>query len=535
MERVLRNSSYLNAMSTTSTRTRVRDVNPQSGLCPICVSDCAFVCSISLAAFRANEALYPDTKYFGESTASSLKDYGIDWSHINILPRLRGAEGVEEDPDVAVFPNADVSSRVGKLKLKFPLLMGAYGSTDVARKYWDGLASGAALSGCAIVIGENVCGVDPEALFERGKVVRSPEMERRVRIYRDHWDGSHGGIVVQINVEDTRFGVHEYAASKLEVDVVEIKWGQGAKAIGGEIRVRDLQRAIELKRRGYIVLPDPEDPIAQEAFRLGLIDGFERHSRVGMPTEKSTEELVDFIRGLGVKNVTIKTGAYRPADVAWQMKVASELKVDYITFDGAGGGTGMSPVPMMNEMGVPTVYLEALVLRAATTLKKRGKHVPDIVMAGGFIDETQIFKAIAMSNFGDGPFVKAVTMARAPLTAVMKSEYFVRLAVEGKLPSGFKEKYGERPEKFFSLYEHVRRTYARTPGVDIPWGGLGLYSYVQKMATGLKQLLAGARKFKLELINRDDLAALDPLASEVTGLPMLHEVDKEDFERILLS
>ena len=47
----------------------------------------------------------------------------------------------------------------------------------------------------------------------------------------------------------------------------------------------------------------------------------------------------------------------RTVDVAWTMNVAFEAKVDYITFDGAGGGTGMSPVPMMNEMCTPTVYL----------------------------------------------------------------------------------------------------------------------------------------------------------------------------------
>jgi len=49
-----------------------------------------FICEIALSTFRANEALYPETRYFGESTASSLKDYGLDWSHFNLLARLRG-------------------------------------------------------------------------------------------------------------------------------------------------------------------------------------------------------------------------------------------------------------------------------------------------------------------------------------------------------------------------------------------------------------------------------------------------------------
>ncbi|MEM2508572.1 MAG: glutamate synthase-related protein, partial [Candidatus Hadarchaeales archaeon] len=219
----------------------------------------------------------------------------------------------------------------------------------------------------------------------------------------------------------------------------------------------------------------------------------------------------------------------------WTMKVASEAKVDYITFDGAGGGTGMSPVPMMNEMGTPTVYLEAQVLKCAQILKKHGKYVPDISMAGGFINETQIFKSIAMSNFGNGPFVKAITMARAPLTAAMKSTYFIELAREGKLPKDFAENFGAEPEKFFVAIPELKQKYGKD-FERIPLSAIGVYTYLtDRIGVGLKQLMAGARKFKLNLINRDDLIALTRLASEVTGIPMAHEVESEVFEQILLG
>jgi glutamate synthase domain-containing protein 2 len=215
------------------------------------------------------------------------------------------------------------------------------------------------------------------------------------------------------------------------------------------------------------------------------------------------------------------------------MRAASEAEVDYITFDGAGGGTGMSPVPMMNEMGIPTVYLEALVLKAARILKEKHKYVPDISIAGGFINETQIVKAIAMSNFGDGPMIKTVTTARAPLTAVMKSEYFVKLAKEGKLPKSFTEVYGDKPEKFFALSGEFKAKFGEKLGNEIPWSAVGLYSYLYRISVGMKQLLAGMRKFRLDLVSREDLAALSPLASEVTGIPMIHKVDEKVFESIL--
>jgi len=41
------------------------------------------------------------------------------------------------------------------------------------------------------------------------------------------------------------------------------------------------------------------------------------------------------------------------------MTLASEAKIDAVTFDGASGGIGMSPMPMRDEMSFPTVYLKA--------------------------------------------------------------------------------------------------------------------------------------------------------------------------------
>ncbi len=531
---------YANARSTTGTSVRRRDVNTLSGMCPICVKECTVLCEIGKSAFRGREVLYPEPEQFGWSTAASNKDYGLDWSHFNILSRLRGAEGIEPSSDVALFTNVDIETKIGGIPLKLPLAIGAFGSTDVGKNNWDALAIGAALSGIIIIIGENVCGVDHESVFTNGKVTKSPEMERRVRLFKEYWDGKYGDVAVQTNVEDQRFGVDEYVISKLEVNIVERKWGQGAKAIGGEIRVSSLERALELKRRGYVVQPDPEDAAVQEAFKDGLFRTFERHSRVGFPEERGFVEDVEWLRSAGAKYVTIKTGAYRPVDVAWTMKVASEAKVDYITFDGAGGGTGMSPVPMMNEMSTPTVYLEAQILRCARILERAGKYVPDISMAGGFVNETQMLKAIALSNFGGnngrGPFVRTITMARSPLTAAMKSLYFTELAEKNRLPRDFVHKYGNTPEQFFIAGEELRTKYGDKVGEEIPWSAVGVYTYLsERLGLGLKQMLAGTRKFKLDLIDRSDIAALSRLASEVTGIPMLHELEADMFEEILLS
>lgn len=516
------------------TRTRSPDITPLSGICSLCIYSCPILCDIGKAAFRGREVLYPEPEEFGASTAAANKDFGLDWSDVQLMPRLSQVFGVEPIPDKMIFENVDVSTRYGGVDLRIPVFIAALGSTDVAKRNWDGLVYGAAISGTAMVVGENVCGMDKEAVFSNGQVVSSKDMEYRVRTYREFWDGRHGDIAVQTNVEDEMMGVDIYAASKLEVNTIEKKFGQGAKSIGGEVRVSDINRAIELKRRGYIVIPDPEDKNVQEAYKLGAIKTFERHSRIAKPDPQHFLERIDKLRSMGVKRIWIKTGTYRPAEIAFVLKLASEAKADGVTFDGAGGGTGMSPIPMMNESGVPTLYMEAWVLKACNIMKKRGMHIPDIAMAGGFSNEHQIVKAIALSNFGEGPYVKAVAVARAPITAVMKSKYFLELAQKGALPPDFAKRYGTKPEQFFvAAPEIVARYGASNYEKLLKSGAIGLYTYFTKIAVGIKILMAGQRKYKLWLLDRSDVAALTERAARVLGIPTVDEVDKDVFEAIL--
>jgi hypothetical protein len=71
--------------------------------------------------------------------------------------------------------------------------------------------------------------VDPQLVLDnKGKVAKSPEMDRRIETYRKFHEG-YGEILVQMNVEDTRLGTAEYVSSKHNLDTIELKWGQGAK------------------------------------------------------------------------------------------------------------------------------------------------------------------------------------------------------------------------------------------------------------------------------------------------------------------
>ena len=161
-----------------------------------------------------------------------------------------------------------------KTKFRVPMMTGALGSTFIAARYWDGFAIGAALVGYPIVVGENVGGIDKQAVLKDGKISKAPELDRRIDTYLRYYDG-YGAIIVQLNVEDTRNGVAEYVIGKYgDKVIIELKWGQGAKDIGGEIQVNSLEYALFLKERGYVVDPDPRVPEVQEAFKHGAIKSF---------------------------------------------------------------------------------------------------------------------------------------------------------------------------------------------------------------------------------------------------------------------
>jgi len=470
--------------------------------------------------------IYPQP--FGKVTAGSEKDYPIDYSHFNIQGTCVGAVGLEADPDKATFPAVDVSTALGadgSIKLRLPVFTGALGSTEIARIHWESMATAAAISGILVVVGENVCGMDPASEFGNGRVLHSPEMERRVRIYKEWYDG-WGGIVVQHNVEDGRLGVPEYVVEKLGVEIIEMKWGQGAKNIGGEVKLPTLERADLLRSRGYIVIPDPADESKREAFQRGAIREFERHSRVGMISEESFRREVERLRSIGAKYVTLKTGAYRPADLARAVRWASDAKIDLLTVDGAGGGTGMSPWRMMNEWGIPTVYLECLLYEYVDRLAKKGAYVPPVAMAGGLSLEDHIFKAMALG----APYVKACCMGRATMSAAMVGNTYGELIREQEHPDP--EGYDHALQKVFigaaPLRERFGQDFKR-----IPPGTIGLLNYLDRLTVGLQQLMAGARKFALQYVDRDDLVALTREAAEVSGIAYVMDSDKEEVDRIL--
>ena len=529
--------------------------NPaESGLCTLCRADCTGKCETWLSSMRGRKVLYP--RDFGSVTAGSSNTchVGVSYNSLRINGYNYGVQGLppglSNSADDCIFPNVSLETSFGnevKTKCRVPIMTGALGSTFIAAKYWDSFAIGAALVGFPIVIGENVVGIDKAAVLENGKIIQAPELDRRIASYLRYYEG-YGSIIVQMNVEDTRNGVAEYIIDKYGDQVmIELKWGQGAKDIGGEIQVTSLDYAIFLKNRGYVVDPDPLKPEVQEAFAHGAIKSFARHSRLGYTNRSTVAEVqedfmtsVAYLRKIGYKKISLKTGSYGMEALAMAIKFASDAKLDLLTIDGSGGGTGMSPWNMMETWGVPSILLHAKAREYAAVLAAKGQKVVDIAVGGGLAREDHIFKAMALG----APFTKLICMGRATMIPA-----FLGANIEGalhperkaalagnwdKLPGGIAE-VGIHAEEIFAGYYDVKAKVGAEEMKNIPYGAIAVWTLADKLAGGLQQFMAGARKFSVDQIARSDIFAGNRETEVETGIPFITDVQDESALKILNS
>jgi glutamate synthase domain-containing protein 2 len=181
---------------------------------------------------------------------------------------------------------------------------------------------------------------------------------------------------------------------------------------------------------------------------------------------------------------------------------------------------------MMNEWGIPTVELECLTYQICERLREKGAFIPPIAIAGGLSLEDHIFKALALG----APHVKAVCLGRAMMTAAMVGKTHGRLMAEkvGSQGGDIQEGY----LRLFAVGAQLKERFGKD-FAELPAGAIGMYSYIDRLRQGLQQFMAGARKFSLQYIDRNDLVALTREAAEVSGIPYVMESDREEIDRIL--
>ena len=172
-------------------------------------------------------------------------------------------------------------------------------------------------------------------------------------------------------------------------------------------------------------------------------------------------------------------------------------------------------------------YLQSLAIEFANRLKARGMRVPDLAMAGGFSTEDGVYKALAMGT----PYFKAVCMGRSLMIPGMVGKNIQDWLAKGDLPKTV-SKFGSKPEEIFVAYEDLKANSATTSRIYLmaPWPST---PDGQKFKTGLQQLMAGSRNFRLSTMCRDDLMALTEEAAKVSGIPYVMQARRAEAEKVL--
>ncbi len=248
------------------------------------------------------------------------------------------------------------------------------------------------------------------------------------------------------------FGWGEAAMAR--ADAFEIKLGQSAKpGLGGELPARKITEEIAQVR--------------------GIAPGSSARAPARFPGIDSAEALGERIAEIRARfpgrPIGIKIAANRvDADV----DAALALAPDYITLDGAGGGTGAAPVHIRDQMGLP-------LFRALPRARRRidrhnaepASRPVDLVATGRLRTPADVTKAVALG-------ADACALATAALFA-LGCEYY-RACDSGHCPVGITtqdpelrarldgDQAAEQVARFFTGMQGMMADYLRAMGHTTP-------------------------------------------------------------------
>lgn len=483
---------------------RSNHISPQSGMCSFCTEECDGTCEIALAAVLGKQTVYPTNT--GNNQVASEKKYPIDFSHFNINGHVFGATGTNANYEEANIYNVKLEREYGKfnpVKLTMPIILPA-----LIKLNWKDYFAGAAMAGVTCVIGEEARDKDPDLRIENGKVVEFAALKTMLDSFQKYYRG-YGQIVLQCNVEDDMLGVPEYAIKEYSVDAIEFKFGQSAKGTQPVRKIKNRDEALEKQKMGILVFPDPMDPEIIKKAEEGTCPNFYSYARLPLWDEEYLIGRIEQLREMGVKNFYLKMAGYDRKDLERVIMIGSKAQVDMITFDGAGGGTGYSPCKMMNEWGLPTILLEDAVCTIVEKLKTEGYYIPAITITGGFSSEDQVFKSLA---FGNGA-VTSIGLCRASMAAAMTGKSIGERIKEDNVPKNIK-KYGNTIDEIYGDLADLRAIYGKKAD-EFSLGAVGVFSYLNKIAFGVKHFAALNRKFNISYLDKSNLI---PLTREAKDL-----------------
>lgn len=258
------------------------------------------------------------------------------------------------------------------------------------------------------------------------------------------------------------------------LDAIEIQLGQGAQ---GSTPQKTKAKNIGEEYREVFNLEEGQDAVI--------------HSRLdGVNTKEDFISLVGKLREETGVPVGLKVAATHHLEK--EMQIALEAGCDFITVDGAEGGTHGGAPTLQDDVGLPTLFA---VNRAAEFLSRKGEAGKvSLIATGGLITPGYMLKAMALG-------ADAVYIGTAAVMAMVGDQITKAIPFE--------------PPTDLVVY-----TGKMTDHLDVEKSAQNLFYFLNACVQEMELVATTLGKVSLTDINRDDLVCIDPFLAKALNVQL---------------
>ena len=258
------------------------------------------------------------------------------------------------------------------------------------------------------------------------------------------------------------------------LDAIEIQLGQGAQ---GSAPQRTAAHNIGEDFREVYELRSGEDAVI----------------RSRLPGVNNKDEFIQLVRRL--KDETgVPTGLKIAAThhLEKELQIAVEAEVDFVTIDGAEGGTHGGAPTLQDDVGLPTLFA---ITRASEFLtRKKVKQDISLIATGGLVTPGRMLKAIALG-------ADSVYIGTAALMALVSEQMVKSIPFE--------------PPTSLLVYSGKM-----TDQLDVDKAAMNLVRYLNACVREMELVLMSLGKTAVSDLTKSDLCTMDPFIAKATGIDL---------------
>lgn len=137
-----------------------------------------------------------------------------------------------------------------------------------------------------------------------------------------------------------------------------------------------------------------------------------------MPGVKSTQDIIDLVNNLKAQyDVPVGIKIAGTDYIEYELAVIAQTNADFITIDGAEGGTSSAPPTLEDAVGLPTLHS---LVRAVNWLnKKKIRDRFSLIIVGGLATPGHFLKALALG--ADAVYIGTIALMAAMQSQVVKT------------------------------------------------------------------------------------------------------------------